>query len=346
MFKDDEGEAGLLFQLDRTNLKRAAFNKEYNRSKLAGILVASAKETLAYVNQDEVTVFKYDTDGKGCSLFRTASPMPAAVRSIWNSADSKDDGTRMMGLYVGKTTSKLQLSKLELPFIIVRENSTRWTLVHEYMHHLFMVRSLEQGHDDSQIFLRRNKALTDFEIKLNRSELTTESGVRSAVESFLNFVKIDDERNVHYVFEEMTIEDQLRRDFESRDLTFVTPYDYNSAGWYIEYSAGWYRSYASQLKIFISKLGAVVLESKLKQEEQAQIMMELDSIASILEKRLAQIKVLEMRNTKRESTIMVSGVGILFTRIEESHIPCQHSRQDREMLQRLKDLDLKFQKAF
>lgn len=348
-FKSDEGGRSLIGLLSERNVQKAAFSKEYNRSKLEGVLSSSVSETLSYVQSDDVSVFKRENDGMGCSLYEKAPGMPSGVSQYWEGVQSElslttavasssnklgKDKVRVMGVYVGKTSNALTESNETKPFIIVRENSTRWTLVHEFMHHLFMTSALEKGHDDQKMHQKWKAAMNKLK-GFTSDDIKTEYGLRGATEAVVDYAAANDDLLIHSYLEEMTIEDQLRADYKAGRLQFVTEYDYQNAGWYIRYSA---KNFSQQMDVvdkLSSTLRKAILDSELSLGKQSNLLEKLDPIDKLVTQRERQVAEIRDRNPVDDS----STTGILQASQPHFHAPCDHSMDPQETIELLNKIN-------
>lgn len=349
-FKSDEGGPSSMSLLSARKIERAAFAKEYNRSKLEGILTASVNETLGYVQADRVSVFKKENDGRGCSIYAQVAAMPNGVVNYWESVQDKvllskveqvlaaKEKVRIMGLYVGKTSKALEDSEEKKPFIIVRENSTRWTLVHEFMHHLFMSSALEKGHDDQAMIARLRTAIQRLN-KFSEKDLKVEDRAKAAIEAALEYSAANDDFLLHYYLEEMTIEDQLRKDYRAGNLKYVTEYDYQNAGWYIRYSADNFEKFVDPLKELAKTITDTIQDSDIKESSKAALIEKLSPMSQLVKSRSRQVSEVKSRNSEDATTAITGGIQKKI--YSGFHAPCEHALPVDELVDQLKGINEK-----
>ncbi len=201
-----------------SSISKAYFGKEFNKNYLEAISSASVEATLRFVNQTGVTVYKsslIETEYCSSSLFSSASTMPQDIQDKWTTSiqqiDDKDgDDGFVLGLYLPPTKSHLFPSLHSSGAIIIRENTNRWTLIHEFMHHLFMLRSREKGYDPDVSLINFSKNFENLKSILAREDISIIKMATDAVEPYLNFVESLDEQLVQFPLEEMTIEAVLK----------------------------------------------------------------------------------------------------------------------------------------
>jgi hypothetical protein len=109
------------------------YAKRYNRAWLEGVLQASGDETQKFVAGMGIDLSKipYEGDVNTC-LFQHALPYASdELTDIWQQASEGVQGQgHLDGLFVAFTNNDNQ----DHEAIMVREDSSRWTLVHEMMH--------------------------------------------------------------------------------------------------------------------------------------------------------------------------------------------------------------------
>jgi hypothetical protein len=345
--KPGDGGTSAISLLSGRHLQRAAFGKEYNRSKLDGILTASEVETLSYVQADGVSVFKKENDGKGCSLHSGAAVMPSKVNEYWESLHAQlekneKEKVRIMGLYAGKTSAILAATDQAGPFIVIRENSTRWTLVHEYMHHLFMSEAVARGHDDQAVHEHLDTAFQRL-IGITSDDIQTEYGLIDAVSAFVEYAKYNDEVLLHFYLEEMAVEDQLRSDFESGKLKFVTYFDYQNAGWYIGYSADNFSGLEDQVQKFSTTLEEKIKTSDISSNRKTSLLSRVSAVSKQVQLRKKQVSDLKSKLGGVAAPAAPAGVAMISW--VYFHAPCSHAYDLRKSTIALKKFNQKFKGA-
>lgn len=219
-------------------ISKAYFGKEFNQNYLDAVASTSVDATINFVNQTGTTVYKsslIDTQYCSASLFVGADIMPKDVQSKWDDAMEQIDGKEgfILGLYLPRTSSKLLPSLNVNAAIIVRENTNRWTLIHEFMHHLFLLRAAEQGYDQDMSKVKLSKALKELMDALNRKGISDSELVLGAVEPYITFAESVDDQLIHFTLEEMTIEATLKEAYNNNKIKYAP----STSNWYINSSA-------------------------------------------------------------------------------------------------------------
>lgn len=130
-FTADQGDQAVLY-VPAVDLKETYFGKKYDHNLLKAVLTASAAETVRFAkmtNVDFYTVSRYKKDS--CLM---ASFIPEA--QVFYQAQFATVGQGVLGVYLPPKHVLVEKTN-ETPTIMVRQDVSRWVLVHEFMHHLF-----------------------------------------------------------------------------------------------------------------------------------------------------------------------------------------------------------------
>lgn len=236
-FSLNQGDSAKSWLLGTRDIKSTYFDKEFNRAYLEAVSKASVSETIRFVNQTGATVYKSSlVETKDCSvsLFADANSMPSDIEAKWNESTKTDDSDSfVLGLYLPKTDSAKYPSLYNGAAIIVRENTNRWTVVHEFMHHLFMLRASEQGYDETTARENYINGLTELKTVLDRKDLTDAELALAAVEPLKKYAAGVDSMLIHFTLEEMAIEATLKDTATAGNLQYIP----SNSNWYINSSA-------------------------------------------------------------------------------------------------------------
>lgn len=221
------------------------FGKPYNQDWLSAIGHSSILDTVDYVESKGVRVYKAEpVSQKSSHVFTAASTMTWDIDREWRLADQPLAGTScgfLAGLYLGR--GKMNYStKKEIPSlkneaaIVVREDTGRWTLVHEFMHHNFRTQANAQGYSDNRLQLRYRSVNAEKSALESNKALSNREYARRMSALFLQYVDIVDELIVHYYFEEVAIEALLQDQYASGKLQYVSGGAFENANRYINQS--------------------------------------------------------------------------------------------------------------
>ncbi len=239
-----------------------AFEKEYRGNWLDDISSTSIIDTSRKILQ-VARVELYQAADKGpsqCRSFAFLPTMPRDLDTYWTGvlkeAEDPDGRSFIAGIYIPQNTQSSIATNRTKSQIILRRNQSRWTLVHEFMHHNFHHRAEELDksytpQDGGRLRQLQNTIrFSEFEQARrtrNQETLTKildEQGALIA-EFFENF----DARYVDSTFEEVAIESELRKRYDDETLKFVPANSYRNAAWYIESSADNAKTFYTQALI-------------------------------------------------------------------------------------------------
>jgi hypothetical protein len=214
----------------------AYFEKRYNRAMLEGVLDASGIETQKFVKGENIALYKipYDGDRNTCLFQHDLPDVTSDLASDWKEAAGGDHGGGYLdGLFEAWTD---QSGVHEA--IMVREDSSRWTLVHEMMHaNFFRQRMADKTPGGSAL---RNQ------VKYAYSMLKSDYGTYKAAPSpeLLDVLASDVDRvsNLLYLsltsgpLEEIADESLLLEEWAAGRLRHVSDQSAANAAWYINRS--------------------------------------------------------------------------------------------------------------
>lgn len=322
-FSLTEGGQADYSALGTVNITQAYFDKEYNLNYLSAVYASSVENTLDFVNQTNVTVYKSElipTNLCSSSLFASARPMTKDVKQRWNSANAGlEDDSVILGLYLPQTDSTLYPSLNKGAAIVVRENTNRWTLVHEFMHHLFKVRAAETGYNDDKAKAEYSSLADVVEKIAQDKSLTDEQKYIKIARPFIDYVKAADVVYRQYFLEEVTIEATLKDAWTAGQLKYVPTEEGN---WYINKNA------KTALKIYTNLDEGLVEINKALTVAQANEIIDLANLRTVLARRLESVQKLHSRFPYDESQ---SGLRIFGH--EKTHTGCSHEEEGKKLLE-------------
>jgi|GEM_PF-4280492 len=185
------------------SIQKAAFDKPFDFAKFKPLAKASLNESLRWIQAQGISLWKMPSIASlHCSqpLFAALNLAPAPLAAEFSAGVPLGAGI-VLGLFVPPSS------------LLIRENTNRWTLVHEWMHQLFYQESPfdgDQGYREVQVALE----------KLTSSAANSSAGER--IQNLLNFKKKYWAYILHFSLEEVAIEDFLKNQFASGQLGFVT----------------------------------------------------------------------------------------------------------------------------
>lgn len=232
----------------------AAFDKPFDVNLVTPILKASAINTVTYINKTGVQIYGAEIKGPGCNFHGTLQTMPTDIQAHWSQATSEDTSTsRTMGLYLSKESDPEIASLKVKSAIIVRLNSARWTLIHEFMHHLFNAEYIDKHINLQQLRSDLIAALKAIDQKPESFDDSSQA-TRSYVAAWENGVALFDTINRAFPLEEVAVEDQLAKFYEAGQLQAVAEDEAKNGQWYMQERASFYIKRVNDLLEKIDKI--------------------------------------------------------------------------------------------
>lgn len=117
-------------------IKEFSFGKALDASLLEKMHTAGVRAIQNSISEKGLELFKTKS-GCGCEVHGDLSPAPSSLFEFWQ---GKDEDGKILGLflpedYVASIEGGSAASKK--PTILIRSDTDKWTLVHEFMHYLF-----------------------------------------------------------------------------------------------------------------------------------------------------------------------------------------------------------------
>lgn len=301
-FKYDEGGNYANFS---DELKTTYFSKVYSRHHLRNIHQASAAQTFKYmIEKGQVDVYRGTEASRGCPMFRALPRPPSEFQAKWNESDSsvESDGDKLLGVYLPKD----HLISGSPATIIVRNDTSRWTLVHEFMHHLFELESIKDGRTQKQIIYSYVVANSELNILLDLKYSEIKPKLQKAIDLAAKVLVLYDHLLVGSALEEMTIESEMMADFSS--FSFM-PKSFRSAKSYVEYS---YRRGFGRYKKILDELSSVDDFIKLAKLEKLPIETKnYDAIQSKIYSRVLEMIALNRESQQFQALVQLNLAGMM-----------------------------------
>ncbi|OQW51941.1 MAG: hypothetical protein A4S09_09755 [Proteobacteria bacterium SG_bin7] len=120
------------------------FDKRFESNHLRAIFSASGSQTIDYIQRvGSLRVWRANENAGKCQFFESLAVAPEKFKAIWSEASGGVGGKGvLLGLYLPKDHHKIPGNQ---PTIILRDDTDRWTVVHEFMHHLFEIYREKNG---------------------------------------------------------------------------------------------------------------------------------------------------------------------------------------------------------
>ena len=230
--------------LPMADIKASRFLKKYDASLIQSIQSSSGAETVRFAALAGVTFYQVadlEIDEKDC-LFTNALPeAPSPVLNYFRESEAevkkKNEGkSTLLGFYLDKERVE-QISGVTSigPVITVKNDSERYTMVHEFFHHVFGLNKDISG-TQLQINLgKSNQAVSDAADNYNTVE--TMDNLEKLTVAFDNQSKDLIKVLKEYSLEEMTIEYELNDLYQRNALKYVNYYSRLNGDFYSVSSA-------------------------------------------------------------------------------------------------------------
>lgn len=289
--------------LPASDLRVTFFDKKLDLSRLRAIGQASARSTFEFMKADGVDAYhvRSGDENASCLLFQPIPSAQGALKKIWT--DVKVEGGVILGLFLPlDRSSKAGLNR---PAILLRVDTDRYTLVHEYMHYVFNKVREARGYSDGELTGRVGRQGTRFmdaykAIPEDSSRITRGQAVE-LIDSWLALTKSMVELNENFALEEMSIEAVLQDADKAGVLGQVLSYDRENSGEYVSSSA---KSADDSLKTFggmkdaITGLADALGESARKEDIRA--------VGALIDRRRAEIAAVNAKYGKKSGSSKLS----------------------------------------
>lgn len=319
--------------LPTQDLKTTLFSKIYDESLLTSVSMSSASELERFAKLAGVTYFKVDNlnlKKRGCLFSQTLPQAPLAIENYFrdaeaqvNSEQTSGSTSTLLGFFLDKDQVQVQTrGYMSTPLIVVKNDSDKYTMIHEYMHYLFEKESSVSG------------------LSLQMKKRTSKSIVKSSIEAFNksetvdNYTKLIDDLTVYvddflavlkkYSLEEVAIESELSQLYSAQELTKVSPSRRLNGDYYIMSSAKDSNENIDQLVSTLTEISNDPIQKKIIDLNQAALLNQ---------------KIMSMKNKLRDLKYQTTLVAIQAqNRIKQnltglrsdsdlnlSQFPCSHS---------------------
>lgn len=333
-----EGDSADFALVESVDFANTYFNKEYNQAHLNAILTTNISASIDFINQTGATVYKSSPiASQVCQrpLFAQATTLPKDLDTIWSNATGshQDKDSLILGLYLPKTSDQTSPSLKSSAAIILRENTNRWTLVHEYMHHLFSQRAIELGYDQNFETSQLNSAIFEMRRIVQDPNKSDSSKTLLLAQPFAQYAKGIDNQMIHFSLEEITIEATLKK-LQNQGALKYAP---SGSNWYISVSA----EKAIENYKAVEDLGyTLLLELPYNAIKERELIV--DALSNISE-RMSEIESIRSEFPKEHYNFL-AGNGLVSDDHRTHHEGCSHEEESNrlaELTQQVKK-DLSF----
>lgn len=340
------------FVLPAPSPRTALFNKPYDGSLLDAVSGTSGFETARFAKLAGVTFYKVANLGKvyGCPFTATLPSAHAAIEKEFHDHESdiqkKSPNSVLEGFYLDRDMVTEITRMNSGPLIAVKNDSERYVMVHELMHHVFQLSKDKSGQQYQLDYSISGSLYVKAKDRYDQSSST--DGLKDVVSKFS---KVSNDlitvlRN--YPLEEMANENELNTKYQAGDLRYVNKFSRHSGDHYIVSSA---ESAKDRLEVFVDELSALKKEAANKIDvsspDKAIVDEQLNEVARLFEsvrhdidvnQGTAQMRIYRFHNEQG----VASGLVFNGEAHEEVTADCSHSHGVDKLL---KDMEKKIFKT-
>lgn len=245
--KPDVGQKATMINASRDEIVVSPFfNKKYDRADLLAVMESSVISTAEYAQAISLNLYKIpqstskQATQKRCTTHYSLPTPRQELKDIWDEYSGGDNGGgQLMGLYFEDCGQSCSERKVQNPTILVNEESDRWTLVHEMLHHNF---NLNRKIDTD--LPTKTQVSNTLQRLLAQLDANKQAYLEDRTEGLLSLISKQThqlsylvyELMTRSVFEEMAIEGMLVDEWDAGRLKFVSHQSALSAVWYMSYS--------------------------------------------------------------------------------------------------------------
>jgi hypothetical protein len=244
------GDGNSAVSISGTDIQALSFGKSIDLARLHAVHQTSARETIRSIRDQGIEIEQANTPQKyRCKMFDDLPQASSWANRIW---EDRSFDRILLGIFLPRRAQQNQKGR---HLIVIRPDTTRWTLLHEYAHALFEIELERQGlpsgdhHDktltenmDEWDALRKNcESRTDCTNPTRYLELT--KNIARAIEGIV----------LEYSFEEIAIEHALSSAYSNGALRFV-PNELFDAWMYAQSSLERAERYRRLRNVFVRKL--------------------------------------------------------------------------------------------
>ena len=206
-YNADEGEPAPI-RLEDPELMTTHFGKKLDRKLLQPVLSASAIELVRFASMSGVdfkTVQRFKTNS--CEMAQFLPSAESEQQDYFNRLSSS-----ILGVYFSPRASELRKTN-DRALILVRRDTNKWVMLHEYVHHLF-AKEVQHEVADDVLKLKVVEALKRFEIA-KKSVVADEKAdqITDMVDAAHDLGRYFSELIRRYPLEEVAIESELHKYF-------------------------------------------------------------------------------------------------------------------------------------
>lgn len=204
---------------ESSRIESPHFGKAYDAAILNPTLAASGEQVVRFSEMTGVRFFNVNFhEASNCSYGAALPEAPSDLQKEFSSINEKG---LILGLYLPKGHPKTT-STANTAAILVRQDTNKWVLVHELMHHLFQVELDKTPLGAIDLKIELTKAFEAYEVARARFDRNpNETTSNEAAEKLIRLNSLVIEFLKQYFLEEMTIETIMGKKLEEGSLRLV-----------------------------------------------------------------------------------------------------------------------------
>jgi hypothetical protein len=239
---DEGGASPLALPVAHSTVSR--FLKTYDSSLIDAVQESSGSETERFADLTGVTFYKVndlDISERDCLFTKSLPDAPSSIAKYFRTAEDSVKGvdggkSTLLGFYLDKQRVESLSGATSIgPVITIKDDGERYTMVHEFFHHVFDLSKPVSG-TQLQINLSGSaQVVSDAMDKYNAdgSAANLQTLAIALDKQSQDLIKVLKE----YTLEEMTIEFELNQRYERKVLKYVNKYSRLNGDFYIVSSA-------------------------------------------------------------------------------------------------------------
>lgn len=323
-FKADEGGVAPT-NAPASKMVKSHFQKSMDESLILPVLEANAMETVRFAKFSNLDIYSVNAmSQKSCKMLAFIPSAGSTERNIFTEIQNSKKDSTLLGLYFPPESKQFNGNN-KTALMLVREDTTRWTLVHEYMHHLFskevhlIKRDIDLKADFEQEYANYEKAYEEY--KKTGSNLS----LFSIAKSFEKMIGFRIELLKRYTLEEITIETYLIAQHSAGKFKFVPRIELAGAKSYIksnvEAAQEANTSLTELIDSSIKTLTSIIKNSPELAEEAKLIDSKVQVHKSDLAALMKEVSALERKNSYGFNEDLMKQTSSA----KHQHVGCSHS---------------------
>lgn len=218
----------------RSDVKVSFFKKSVDMARLRAVSDLSARATADFMRGDGVDTYyvPVSVSSSACSPLSALPQASGGLFEMWKGVDSEGG---VLGLFL--PVNRVREHGAYRPVIMVRPDTDRYTLVHEYMHFVFNKIREDRGYTDERFLREFNDVQKRYEATDAANENSSRDKIIAYLDAWMGLASKLVELSENFALEEMTIEALLTDEARAGRLKHVTEFNRKNSVEYIRSSS-------------------------------------------------------------------------------------------------------------